>query len=90
MAEDYYGDSTGQAAPAAEAQTEESAEESDVALLPKSFFPADKPLKPGSTCKVRVKEVQEDQVLVTYERDESQEAAPAPPPMDEEMAQYMS
>jgi len=90
--ENYYDDAaTTAAAPAPEAETSNGAEESNVALLPKSFFPGDKDLTPGSVCQVRVEEVQEDQVLVSYQHDESQAAAQeAPaveaPPMDEEMA----
>lgn len=93
MAQDYYGSDAaqpaGEPAPEAEAKTEES----NVAILPKAFFPPDKELKPGNTCKVRVEEVQGDQVLVTYSHDEAAEesdAAPAAPTMDEEMAGYMS
>lgn len=62
-------------------------------MLPKSFFPAGKDLKPGSTCKVKVDSVQEDQVVVAYVHDEEPvEEAPevAAPPMDAEMSGFMS
>lgn len=88
--ENYYDDSPSPEPPAQ--PTEESDKDSNVALLPKSFFPPDKDLTPGNTCKVKVEEVQEDQVLVTYVRDEETEEAQAPetmPMRDEEMAQYM-
>lgn len=94
MAEDFYNDSP-EPSPSADVAVESEAEneDSNVALLPKSFFPGDKDLKPGSTCKVRVEEVQEDQVLVSYQREEESEPevapAPAMPPPDMEMAQYM-
>lgn len=90
--ENYYDDSPSPESPAQ--PTEESDKDSNVALLPKSFFPPDKDLTPGNTCKVKVEEVQEDQVLVTYVRDESQAARAAETasasPMDDEMASYMS
>ncbi len=93
MAEEYYDDSAGggeSAAPAPEAEA--TAEESNVAILPKSFFPGDKPLEPGNECTVKIEEVQEDQVLVSYSHSpQSSEAAAQPAPeMDEEMQGYMA
>jgi hypothetical protein len=83
MAENYYDDSPTPAAAATPVAppTEEAApkgEDSNIAILPKSFFPPEKDLTPGSVCKVRVEEVQDDSVLVSYEKDESQETE-APP-----------
>lgn len=86
MAENYYDDSPAPNTPPSNPESPES-EDSNIALLPKSFFPPEKDLTPGSVCRVRVEEVQEDQVLVSYQHDESQEpeAAPALPP-DEQMS----
>lgn len=39
------------------------------ALLPKDFFPGDKPLEPGNVCKVKISRVLDDQVEVTYVHD---------------------
>lgn len=36
------------------------------ALLPKNFFPGDKPLEVGNVCKVKIARVLDDQVEVTY------------------------
>lgn len=90
MAQEYMDESAGGGAPAAP-EAEATAEESNVALLPKSFFPQDKPLEPGNECTVRIEEVQDDQVLVSYSHSpQSSEVAAPSAPMDEEMQGYMA
>ncbi len=97
MAEDNYYDDAPLPAEAeatmAEAPVEEEVQDSNLTLLPKSFFPPEKDLAPGSVCKIQVEEVREDQVLVSYAKDEGQEEEvleeapmPAGPPMDAEMS----
>jgi hypothetical protein len=88
--EDLYSD---QGAPPAAAPAENADQAPDegaqTALLPKSFFP-DEP-RPGKVCRVRVEQVMDDQVAVSYEKsEEGGETAGAPMPRDEEMAGYMS
>ncbi len=88
MANEYMNEGGGEM-PAAE--PEATTEEQNVALIPKSFFPPDKPLEPGNECTVRVEEVQDDQVLVSYSHSAASEPAAAPSaPMDEEMQGYMA
>jgi len=48
----------------------------NTALLPKSFFPSDKPLEPGNTCTVRVERVLDDQVEVTYSHKKTDDDEP--------------
>jgi len=97
MAQDsYYSSASPGAAQAPE--TARPTRESDegggdnVALLPKAFFPPDKPLKVGNECTVKIEEVQDDQVLVSYSHSPAQqpsrEAAAAP--VDKEMSAYMA
>lgn len=95
MAEDFYNDSPNPApsSDSAVEAKEDEAGDSNVAMLNKSFFPAGKDLKPGSVCKIRVEEDHGDQLLVAYVHDEEPvEEAPevAAPPMDSEMAGFMS
>lgn len=78
--------------PSSPARETDESGDSNVALLPKTFFPPDKPLKIGNECTVKIEEVQDDQVLVSYSHSpqaEPETEAPAPP-MDEEMAGYMA
>jgi hypothetical protein len=90
----YYSNSP--AAPETSRPTRENDEGGggNVALLPKSFFPPDKPLKIGNECTVKIEEVQDDQVLVSYSHsptaEPSREAAAPAAPVDEEMAGYMA
>ena len=94
---DLYSDSGPTTTAEVPAEAETSAEVSEgpeTALLPKSFFP-DEPAV-GKVCQVRVEQVMEDQVSVSYNKSESgyeeggappAEAAAAP---DEEMQGYMA
>ena len=90
--ENFYDDLPAPAeAPMEEAPVEEEVQDSNLTLLPKSFFPPEKDLAPGSVCKIQVEEVREDQVLVSYLKDETAEEvveAPMPGgvPVDEEMS----
>jgi len=90
MAEEYM-DESGGGAPTPAPEAEATAEEQNVAILPKSFFPPDKPLEPGNECTVKIEEVQEDQVLVSYSHSAAggEPAAAPSAPMDEEMQTYM-
>jgi hypothetical protein len=84
--EDLYSDNTPNA-PAAEAPEQKPDEASETALVPKSFF-GGKDLTPGRECKIRIEQVMEDQVAVSYVPHESSEGGEMPG--DEEMSQYMS
>lgn len=91
--ENFYDDMPAPAEPSEdEAPVEEEVQDSNLTLLPKSFFPPEKDLAPGSVCKIKVEEVREDQVLVSYAKDESHEEvmeeAPMPggAPVDAEMS----
>lgn len=78
--EDYYSDNapTDQAAPA------KPDENAPTALIPKSFF-GGKNLMPGKECEIRVEQVMEDQVSVSYVSDSEEESE-----RDEEMSEYMT
>lgn len=64
---DLYDDSGSDSPSESREKREEGAATS---LLPKSFFPSDKDLEVGSTCKVRVEKIMDDQVLVSYAKSE--------------------
>lgn len=89
---DLYGDTGSPAEVPAEAESgEEVSEGPQTALIPKSFFP-DEPTV-GKVCKIRVEQVMEDQVSVSYDKSEpgaedAEQAAPAT--ADEEMQSYMT
>ena len=88
MPDDLYDDAGGEPAAAPEKGKDEGAA---TALLPKSFFPADKPLEVGNECCVTVEKVYGDQVSVSYshspEQPEEEEDMGTPTePMSEEMA----
>lgn len=91
MPDDYYGGAGGAGASATEASDatppetsdnaapEEGAEDKegmgeDTALLPKTFF-GDKPLEPGTECKVKIEHVYDDEVEVSYVPHDQEEAA---------------
>lgn len=78
--EDYYSDS----APPAQAAPAKPDEGAPTALIPKSFF-GGKDLTPGTECRVRVDQVMEDQVAVSYVPHREEESE-----MDEEMSEYMT
>jgi hypothetical protein len=82
--EEYYSNASPQ--PAAAPDESEDSESQSTALLPKSFF-GGKELKPGAQCRIRIKQVMEDQVAVAYGGHEGS----ASPMMerDEEMEQMM-
>lgn len=66
MADDMYDEEASQTESGDTESSEENADTSeDTALLPKSFFP-NKQLEPGKVCKVKVDEVYEDEVMVSY------------------------
>ncbi len=84
MAENFYDDMPAPAADTTAApapEPEEEPSDSNLTLLPKSFFPPEKDLAPGSVCKIQVEEVREDQVLVSYLKDETQEEEVVAPEM---------
>ncbi len=60
---DMYEDGPDNPAPE-KSKSEDKA--SETALLPKSFFPSDKPLEVGNTCTVKIERVMDDQVSVSY------------------------
>lgn len=93
MAEDsdFYNDSPGPSPSGAPKTEDQAASDSATALLPKSFFPAEKELSPGNTCQIEIAEVFDDQVSVIYRHDAAEEPAALPgPPVDEEMQSYMA
>ncbi len=85
MPDDLYDDAGGEPAAAPEKAKDEGAA---TALLPKSFFPADKPLEVGNECTVRIEKVFDDQVSVSYSHspeqpaEEEEEIAPEEPMSD--------
>jgi hypothetical protein len=78
--EDYYSDS----APSAQAAPAKPDENAPTALIPKSFF-GGKDLTPGKECTIRVEQVMEDQVAVSYVQHREEESE-----RDEEMEGLMS
>jgi len=67
---------------AAEPREEPAGTDSNVAILPMSFFPSDKKVKPGDVCEVKVTSVRDDSVLVSYSGSEEYE-------IDEEVSDLM-
>ena|SRR5688572_2007123 len=49
-----------------DSETENSKVDRSTALVPKTFFPGSKELKPGSVCTIEVERVLDGQVLVKY------------------------
>lgn len=90
--EDLYSDAAPVTAAPEEAEAAPADESAETALLPKTFF-AGKDLAPGTECTVRVEQVMEDQVAVSYVPHEGGESAPEAatmPMQDREMAEYMT
>ena len=73
MEDDYMSDGT-EGSEAPEESREPAEGRSKTALLPIDFFQG-KPLEPGTTCSVKVEEVYEDQVSVSYVPHEAEESA---------------
>jgi hypothetical protein len=73
MPDDIYDEEASQTEAGDESTGEETENEDsseETALLPKSFFHG-KALKPGNVCKIKVDEVYEDEVMVSYVRHDS-------------------
>lgn len=87
--ENYMNDSPGPGPAGAPPTEDQAASDSGTALLPKSFFPAEKELSPGNTCQIEIAEVFDDQVSVIYRHDAAEEPEVPSAPIDEEMAGYM-
>lgn len=73
MADDYMADYSSETPEPAAAPREEKSDAKS-ALLPIAFFQG-KELEPGGICSVRIEDVQEDQVLVSYVPHQEEEAS---------------
>jgi len=87
MEDDYMSEGMEGGAPAEAEPTDK--EGARTALLPIDFFQG-KTLEPGSVCSVRIEEVLEDQVSVTYVPHEEEEAAEVAPEMAAAPEEFMA
>ncbi len=92
MATDMYDDSGGADNPGTATKSEKKDKGAATALLPKSFFPSDKPLEVGNTCTIKIERVLDGQVSVSYSHSaeepevEEEEEIVAEEPMSDLMA----
>lgn len=88
---DYYSDGS-DSADMEVAETDKPTENDNgaaTALLPKNFFPGDKPLEPGNVCKVKIARVLDDQVEITYVKKYEEDDEEMKVPEEDEVAEMM-